>query len=206
MLRYTRPPTTAPPDCAPRPLLATSLKDFTPKLQSPLPLKIQFIFIYRVSVTVKPEGASQKPSWIKEFFRADEVCVCVFLAGVNVTYMHPSVCYVTLHSNVNVITTQVGRTVNAAVSGSNLKAGKQALICLCPKARPTSVCTSHLLTHSLSLSHTHTMITVPVLQKYSSFPLHADPLMCFAGEATETAASKLTCLTICSPVTFDLFI
>lgn len=67
--------------------------------------------------------------------------MCVSLAGVNVTSMHLSAHYAMQHSNVNVITTQVDRTVNAAVSGSNLEAGNQDLICLYPKGWPTSVCT-----------------------------------------------------------------
>lgn len=67
--------------------------------------------------------------------------MCMSPAGVNVTSMHLSACYVMQHSNVNVITTQVDRTVNDAALGLNLKAGNQDHICLCPKAQPTSVCT-----------------------------------------------------------------
>lgn len=70
---------------------------------------------------------------------SSSLMVGVFPAGVGVTYMLLSVCYVTPRCSVNVTTTQVGRTVSAALKGSNLAAGDQDLTCPCPKALPTPV-------------------------------------------------------------------
>lgn len=153
MLRYTRPPTTAPPDCAPRPLLATSLKDFTPKLQSPLPLKIQFIFIYRVSVTVKLEGASQKPSWIKEFFRADEVCVCVSCRCK--CNLHASQCVLrdaTLQCECDHNTS--GQDCQRCSLGFESQSWKAGSYLPLPKGT-ANICMYLSFTHTLTLSLTH---------------------------------------------------
>ncbi len=74
---------------------------------------------------------------------------CVFPAGVNVTFMHLSVCYVMQRYSVNVTTTQVDRTVSAVARGSNPAAGNQDLTCLYQKALPIPVCILHTHTHTV---------------------------------------------------------
>lgn len=83
-------------------------------------------------------------TWNNKFNTHEEhvgssLMVGVFPAGVRVTCTLLSVCYVMPRCSVNVTTTQVGRTVSAALEGSNLAAGDQDLTCPCPKALPTPV-------------------------------------------------------------------
>ena len=71
------------------------------------------------------------------------MCICVFLcmfhAGVSVTSMLLSVCYVMQRCSVTVTTTQLDRTVNAAAKASILVAGDLDLTYPWPKALPTPV-------------------------------------------------------------------
>ena len=69
--------------------------------------------------------------------------ICVFLgmfhAGVSVTSMHLSVCYVMQRCSATVTTTQPDRTVSAAAKASIPAAGDQDLTYPWPKAPPTPV-------------------------------------------------------------------
>ncbi len=90
------------------------------------------------------------------------VTVCVFPAGVSVTCMLLSVCYVMRHCSVTVTTTRVDKTVSAAAKGSSPAAGDQDHTCPCLKAllRPVRTCT-HTHTHCQHLyipEHTCTHI------------------------------------------------